>query len=106
MNAGASIVAKDLAMLMAAAQAGDRIAYESVLMDSVALIRATALACDVPAKVIDGIVQATLLTVHGVRHTYDPAHSYIHWLDAIARQHVRRSPCSIIRGKGSRGAPE
>lgn len=73
---------------MAAAQTGNRIAYESVLNDSIALIRATALARGVPAKATDRVVLATLLTVHEMRHTYDPAHSYEAWLDAIATHHA------------------
>src|SRR3569833_2915005 len=61
---------------MAAAQAGDRHAYERVLADSVALIRAVARRQGVAHDQLDDVVQETLLTVHRVRHTYDPARSY------------------------------
>ena len=69
---------------MAAAQAGDRRAYERVLADSVALIRAVARRHGVAHDQLDDAVQETLLTVHRVRHTYDPARSYDAWLAALA----------------------
>lgn len=84
---------------MAAAQAGDRRAYEKLLADSVALIRAAARRQGVVHGHLDDVVQETLVTVHRVRHTYDPARSYDAWLTAIAnrraidalRSHGRRS---------------
>ena len=97
MNADTSTAAATLGMRMAAAQAGHREAYESLLVDSAALIRTTALACGVPMTAVDGIVEAALTTVHKVRHTYDPAHSYLHWLDAIARRYVRKCLYSTRR---------
>jgi RNA polymerase sigma-70 factor (ECF subfamily) len=69
---------------MAAAQAGDRRAYERVLADSVALIRAVARRQGVAHDQLDDVVQETLLTIHRVRHTYDPARSYDAWLAALA----------------------
>ncbi|MEW9572277.1 sigma-70 family RNA polymerase sigma factor [Rhodanobacter sp. Si-c] len=83
---------------MAAAQVGDRVAYERVLADSVVLIRHVARRRGIPADSLDDVVQETLLTVHRVRHTYDPSRSYDAWLAAIAgrravdalRRHGRR----------------
>lgn len=69
---------------MAAAQAGDRRAYERVLADSVALIRVIARRQGVAHDQLDDVVQETLLTIHRVRHTYDPARSYDAWLAALA----------------------
>ena len=69
---------------MAAAQAGDRRAYERVLADSIGLIRAVARRQGVPHDAVDDVVQETLLTVHRVRHTYDPDRSYDAWLAALA----------------------
>ncbi len=69
---------------MAAAQAGDRRAYERVLADSVALVRAVARRHGVGMDALDDVVQETLITIHRVRHTYDPARSYDAWLSAIA----------------------
>jgi RNA polymerase sigma-70 factor (ECF subfamily) len=69
---------------MAAAQAGDRVAYEKLLADSIPLIRAAARRQGVGRDHVDDVVQETLITVHRVRHTYDPSRSYDAWLNAIA----------------------
>jgi RNA polymerase sigma-70 factor (ECF subfamily) len=83
---------------MAAAQAGDRVAYERVLADSIALIRNVARRQGVPSDALDDVVQETLLTVHRVRHTYDPARSYDAWLAAIAG----RRAIDMLRSHGRR----
>lgn len=87
---------------MAAAQDGDRQAYERVLADSLALVRAVARRRGVPPEAIDDVVQETLLTVHRVRHTYDPARSYDAWLAAIAD----RRAVDLLRSHGRRGRRE
>lgn len=87
---------------MAAAQAGDRRAYEKLLADSVALIRTTAKRQGVAFDRLDDVVQETLLTVHRVRHTYDPSRSYDAWLVAIAR----RRAIDALRSHGRRGRRE
>lgn len=69
---------------MAAAQAGNRAAYERLLADSVMLIREVAQGHGVPPDSLDDVVQETLLAVHRMRHTYDPSRSYDAWLAAIA----------------------
>jgi len=87
---------------MAAAQAGDRRAYEKLLADSVALIRVTARRHGVAPDGLDDVVQETLLTVHRVRHTYDPARSYDAWLTAIAS----RRAIDALRRRGRRDSRE
>jgi len=87
---------------MAAAQAGDRRAYEKLLADSVALIRAAARRQGVPYDHLDDVVQETLITVHRVRHTYDPARSYDAWLTAIAN----RRAIDALRSHGRRDRRE
>jgi RNA polymerase sigma factor (sigma-70 family) len=47
-------------------------------------------------------VQETLLTVHRVRHTYDPSRSYNAWLSAIAG----RRAIDILRSHGRRDRRE
>ena len=88
---------------MAAAQAGDRVAYESLLRDCVPLIRAVALRRGVTADYVEDVVQDVLLTIHRARQTYDPNRSFSAWLRTIAdrraidlqrrigRQHARSS---------------
>ena len=83
---------------MAAAQAGDQRAYTRVLNDSVALIRAVARRQGVRPDALDDVVQETLLTVHRVRHTYDPQRSYDAWLSAIAA----RRAIDALRSHGRR----
>ncbi|MEO7052251.1 MAG: sigma-70 family RNA polymerase sigma factor [Rhodanobacter sp.] len=87
---------------MAAAQAGDRRAYEKLLGDSVALIRTTAKRQGVAFDHLDDVVQETLLTVHRVRQTYDPTRSYDAWLVAIAR----RRAIDALRSHGRRDRRE
>ncbi|WP_281852865.1 sigma-70 family RNA polymerase sigma factor [Dyella sp. GSA-30] len=87
---------------MAAAQDGDRRAYEKVLADSVGLIRAVARRQGVAIDSLDDVVQETLLTVHRVRHTYDPTRSYDAWLAAIAA----RRAIDLLRSHGRHGARE
>lgn len=87
---------------MAAAQSGDRRAYERVLADSVALIGSVARRRGVPADALDDVVQETLITVHRVRHTYDPSRSYDAWLAAIAE----RRAIDVLRSHGRRGRRE
>lgn len=87
---------------MAAAQAGDRRAYEKLLADSVALIRAAARRQGVAQDHLDDVVQETLITVHRVRHTYDPTRSYDAWLTAIAN----RRAIDALRSRGRRDSRE
>ena len=87
---------------MADAQGGDRRAYERVLADSLPLIRAAARRQGVPLDHIDDVVQETLLTVHRVRHTYDPARSYDAWITAIAS----RRAIDALRSHGRRDRRE
>lgn len=87
---------------MAAAQAGDRRAYERVLADSLGLIRAVARRQGVAPDAVDDVVQETLLTVHRVRHTYDPSRSYDAWLAAIAA----RRAIDALRSHGRRDRRE
>jgi RNA polymerase sigma-70 factor (ECF subfamily) len=87
---------------MAAAQGGDRRAYERVLADSVALIRTVARRQGVATDALDDVVQETLLTIHRVRHTYDPTRSYDAWLAAIAS----RRAIDALRSHGRRDRRE
>lgn len=81
---------------MVAAQAGDRRAYEKLLADSITLIRAVARRCGVAPDHVDDVVQETLLTVHRVRHTFDPARTYDNWLAALAN----RRAIDALRSRG------
>ncbi|HEY3730332.1 MAG TPA: sigma-70 family RNA polymerase sigma factor [Steroidobacteraceae bacterium] len=72
------------AELMRAAQAGDRAAYDRLLREVTPMIRSLLRRhCSNPAD-IEEMVQDTLLTVHRIRHTYDPTRAFCPWLASIA----------------------
>ena len=72
--------------LMRAAQDGDRAAYERLLRDILPFIRAIAGRWHSRRDRAEDVVQDILLTVHRVRHTYDPARPFSHWLATIAKR--------------------
>jgi RNA polymerase sigma factor (sigma-70 family) len=69
---------------MRQAQAGERIAYEQLLRDITPLLRALLHRHCRNRADVEEMVQDTLLTVHRVRHTYDPQRPFTPWLVAIA----------------------
>jgi RNA polymerase sigma-70 factor (ECF subfamily) len=74
---------------MVAAQGGDRGAYERLLREILPLLRAVVASHHRHPDRIDDVIQHVLLSVHRVRHTYDPARPFRHWLLAIARYRSR-----------------
>jgi RNA polymerase sigma-70 factor (ECF subfamily) len=70
--------------LMASAQDGDGEAYRRLLSECAPFIRSLARRRIVDEALLEDVVQETLLTVHRVRMTYDPARSFSAWLGAIA----------------------
>ncbi|WP_338015421.1 sigma-70 family RNA polymerase sigma factor [Dyella acidiphila] len=101
-NSASEQADRQRAAWMGAAQAGDQRAYARLLKDSVALIRAVARRQGVAVDALDDVVQETLLTVHRVRHTFDPSRSYDAWLAAIAA----RRAIDVLRGQGRRDRRE
>jgi RNA polymerase sigma-70 factor (ECF subfamily) len=87
---------------MAAAQAGDRAAYETVLRDCVPIVQRIARHQGAAADFLDDVVQDVLVTVHGARATYDPSRSFVAWLTAI----TQRRTIDILRKRGRRGSRE
>jgi RNA polymerase sigma-70 factor (ECF subfamily) len=73
---------------MARAQDGDRAAYRSLLEDLAPYIRSIAgRRLQDPSEVEDA-VQDVLMTVHMVRHAYDPNRPFGPWLLAIANRRI------------------
>lgn len=87
---------------MASAQAGDGALYATLLRHCVPVIQAVARSQGVPPGAVDDVVQETLLTLHRVRHTYDPARPFTPWLRAIAA----RRAIDALRRSGRVGARE
>src|SRR5258707_5711316 len=78
----------DWSVYMARAKAGDRDAYRRLLEDVTPYLRSIAARHFQNSGDIEDTVQEVLLTVHDVRHTYDPARPFGPWLVAIANRRV------------------
>src|SRR5207253_977571 len=79
-----------LASLMAAAQLGDQAKYTRLLREVTPTLRRLARQgwpMGRPADIED-VVQDTLLTLHLIRHTYDPTRPFMPWLTAILRRRL------------------
>jgi RNA polymerase sigma-70 factor, ECF subfamily len=79
---------RDWSGLMARTQDGDRHAYRALLEDMVPYLRALAARRFREPNDIDDAVQDVLLTVHAVRHTYDPRRPFGPWLVTIANRRI------------------
>src|SRR5262249_30438091 len=90
------------AALMAAVQTGDAAAYRRLLTAIAPYLRGIAARYHRERADIEDSVQDVLLTVHAVRHTYDPARPFKPWLVAIARRRI----IDRLRGQGRRRARE
>lgn len=84
--ADAARPARDLrwSRLMAEAQAGDAKAYDALLRECLPLLRAVCRTRLRRPEDAEDAVQDALLTLHRVRHTYDPSRPFRPWLVAIA----------------------
>ncbi|CAN7774702.1 sigma-70 family RNA polymerase sigma factor [Cupriavidus necator] len=78
----------DWSAMMARAQAGDRAAYRRLLESITPYIRALVVRQVRNHGDIEDTVQDVLLTIHAVRHTYDPARPFGPWLVAIANRRI------------------
>ena len=88
--------------LLSAAQAGDAAAYRDFLIDVTPFVRALARRRLRAEDAIEDVVQDVLLTVHRVRHTYQPGRPVEPWLAAIV---VRRA-IDATRKRGRIGRKE
>jgi RNA polymerase sigma factor (sigma-70 family) len=88
--------------LMARAQAGDKVAYRRLLEDITPYLRSLVARHAMLVGEVEDVVQDVLLTVHAVRHAYDPGRPFGPWLLAIARRRI----IDRLRRRGSRAAAE
>lgn len=87
---------------MAAAQAGDAAAYDRLLRAVLPLLRAVARRRIANAAEAEDAVQDALLTIHTLRHSYEPARPIRPWLVAICE----RRAIDRLRRHGRRGGRE
>ena len=82
---------------MAAAQAGDDVAYSRLLEEISRPLEALVRRLLHDRELVEDCVQECLMGVHRARHTYDPARPFWPWLTAIARHKaidtLRRRAC-------------
>ena len=74
--------------LMAQAQAGNRDAYRRLLTEITPYLRVLAQRQHRDSRDVEDSVQDILLTIHSIRHTYDPARPFKPWLVAIGRRRI------------------
>lgn len=80
--------ADEWSRLMARAQDGDRAAYRALLRDISPYLRSLASRCFSQPADVEDAVQDALLTIHLVRHAYDPRRPFGPWLVAIANRRI------------------
>jgi RNA polymerase sigma-70 factor (ECF subfamily) len=78
----------DWTIFMARAQGGDRDAYRRLLESVTPYLRSLAARSFHGRADIEDAVQDVLLTLHTIRHTYDPARPFGPWLAAIANRRI------------------
>ena len=76
----------DWSKLMEQAQDGDRQAYRALLEDLTPYLRSLAGRIFKQPGEVEDAVQDVLLTIHAVRHAYDPGRPFGPWLVAIANR--------------------
>jgi RNA polymerase sigma-70 factor, ECF subfamily len=79
---------RDWSQLMGRAQDGDRDAYRALLEAVARYLRVLAARRFRDAGDIDDSVQDILLTIHAMRHTYDPRRPFGPWLVTIANRRM------------------
>jgi RNA polymerase sigma factor (sigma-70 family) len=89
-------------VLMARAQGGDRAAYRRLLEEITPYLRAQAAKHRALSGEIEDAVQDILLTLHAVRHSYDPGRPFGPWLLAIASRRI----VDRLRSRGRRAGSE
>lgn len=74
--------------MMRAAQDGDNASYSALLTELLPILRGTVAKRWRNRQDVEDIVQDILLSLHSVRHTYDPARPFMPWLMTIALRRV------------------
>lgn len=88
--------------LMVAAQSGDQRSYASLLQEAAIFVRVIARRYHADAGAVEDVVQETLLSVHRIRHTYEPGRPVEPWVAAIAKARA----IDALRARKRRAAVE
>lgn len=88
--------------LMRAAQDGDADAYRALLLALTPRLRRVIRArrSFLAVEDVEDLIQDVLLSVHAVRHTYDPARPFFPWLLAIVRNRLADAARRYSRQQG------
>jgi RNA polymerase sigma-70 factor (ECF subfamily) len=73
---------------MARAQDGDQVAYRQLLHQITGYVRSVVAKHHRNPADVEDTVQDILLTVHAIRHTYDPSRPFGPWLVALAHRRI------------------
>lgn len=79
---------EDWTVLMARAQTGDPRSYRLLLLGITPYLRSLAHRFGLGGPDIEDAVQDVLMTIHTIRHTYDPERPFGPWLAAVARHRL------------------
>lgn len=88
--------------LMAAAQGGDQRAYAALLREASIFVRVIARRYHRDGGAVEDVVQETLLSIHRIRHTYEPGRPVEPWVAAIAKARA----IDALRARTRRAAVE
>jgi RNA polymerase sigma-70 factor (ECF subfamily) len=78
----------DWSLLMARSQEGDAVSYRLLLISVSPYLRALGYRFGFAGAELEDAVQDTLMTLHAIRHTYDPSRPFAPWLTAVARHRL------------------
>src|SRR5882724_11723894 len=79
---------EDWSVLMARGQEGDQQSYRRLLSGITPYLRALAHRFGLGGPDLEDAVQDVLMTLHSIRHTYDPDRPFGPWLTAVARHRL------------------
>jgi RNA polymerase sigma factor (sigma-70 family) len=97
-------VEQDWSALMARSQEGDQDAYRRLLQSILPYLRALSRRAGMPGDEVEDAVQDVLMTLHQIRHSYDPARPCAPWLAAVARHRILDRRRRLVR-KALRESP-
>jgi RNA polymerase sigma-70 factor (ECF subfamily) len=101
-QANARPAESDWSLLMARAQEGDAASYRALLVSVTPYLRALGHRFGFTGAELEDAVQDTLMTLHTIRHTYDPTRPFAPWLTAVARHRL----LDRLRGRARRAFRE